>query len=212
MSSPINVVRWQNKLRAMLGVRGENPVPSVAELVPVIVVEEDRPEWGYAGQERRFATANLSQGGFGGEFGYIVLINPVGTGIVATVECVCNTTSFQGAILKLGALDPVTEAEFVARATVTAGLDSREHDGTTMPNSALVTSVGTIAGALPRNPHYFLGLGAANQPAPSSYTDFGYRAILAPGSWLAIEGAVVATAISGWFRYRERAQERGKPS
>jgi hypothetical protein len=200
---------WNDVARYVLGFQEFKPLDLAEEIRAVAALEVDRPEWGTLKREYRFCTSNLSQGGVGGEFGYIVLINPLATGVLAIVELVALTTSFQAAILKLGALDPVLDAEFAAPATVTAGLDSREHAGVTMPNSALRTSVGTIAGAINRTPHYFLGLGAANQPAFSSYTDPSYRAILAPGSFLALEGAVAATALSGFFRYRERPLHKG---
>jgi len=205
----ISVGWWNDVARAIFGFQEQTPLDLEDALRATVPLEVDRPEWGSLKREFRFCTTNLSQGGFGGEFGYIALINPRESGVLAVVELVVNTTSFQGALLKLGALEAITDAEFTPLVVVTAGLDSREHKDATMPNSALRTAVGTIAGALARTPHYFLGLGAANQPAFSSYTDPGYRAILAPGSWLALEGAVVATAITGFFRYRERPLHKG---
>lgn len=85
MSLPINTSRWQNKVRAMFGLQGDNPVPTLRDLLPVAIVENDRPESRVAGGDFLVGAFGTQAAGAAGTTSQIALINPVKSGLVGIV-------------------------------------------------------------------------------------------------------------------------------
>lgn len=218
MPLPINVNRWQNKIRAMMGLRGENPVPTLAELVTVVGVELDRAEWGYAGQETRWISRNISSAAVAGQLSGVGIRNPIDSGVLVIVELVVNTavSSSQNAQVKLRrGPDPI--ATFLSDVTVNGIIDTRFYpvDGTTNPPDSAHEVTTAIAGGLPApaQPLGFFPSGPSTQESARLLVHpFHPVAILAPGSLLLLEGTVANLAMSGWFYGRTRVLERGLPS
>lgn len=82
----INQVRYQNKLRAAYGIDGENPIPTVAELVPVVIMEGERFELRFPGNEFSYIGGVAVAAGGAGNASNIALLNPTGSGQLVVVE------------------------------------------------------------------------------------------------------------------------------
>lgn len=117
MTQPINISRFQNKLRALMGLRGENPIPTIKELLPIVVMESDRPEWEQPGGEMLWMTF-ASLAAVAGNTGHYVLWNPPGSGLLQIV-----TRAWVNQVGTLGSffwsrVDPTTIAAFIATAVI----------------------------------------------------------------------------------------------
>src|SRR6267142_5919528 len=83
--APINVNRFQNKVRALFGMRGENPIPTAEELPPTIVLESDRPTMAYPGGELLIWFAQVSPA-IAANRSFVAAVNRPGTGLIVTVD------------------------------------------------------------------------------------------------------------------------------
>lgn len=212
----INVSRWQNKIRTMFGIDGGNPIPTLAELLPVAAVEVDRDEWGYAGQERHGAILT-QQPAVAGEFGVIGLVNPLNSGVVTVVRFVENMTAAQ-VTLKLGRL-----SEYTANAPTDVAIlatDGREWDlsaaagAGNAPRLATFLRRGSNVALLPLANSWFTHRLLNPLPAtgvPHAAADRWYVG-LPPGMVLAIEHTAVNAILTLNVGIRERAAESGKGS
>src|SRR5258706_13171670 len=118
--APINITRWQNKLRAMMGMRGANPIPDLEALKPVVVIEDDRMEWGYAGAEFYYSNEFESPAA-AAQLSYGVLVNPVGSGLLGILEGVIVEPAQQYSIFGVGS----GEGTFAALAATARGAGTR---------------------------------------------------------------------------------------
>lgn len=89
----INQVRYQNKVRTMFGTDGDNPIPTLNELLPVVVVENDRFESRFPGNEFSFVGGLSVAAGGAGNSSNVALLNPTGSGILATVEAISQLSA-----------------------------------------------------------------------------------------------------------------------
>lgn len=82
-----------------MGIDGANPIPTLAELVPVVVIENDRFESRFPGNEFSFLGGASVAAGGAGFASAIALLNPTGSGILATIEGVSQfAASIVGAV------------------------------------------------------------------------------------------------------------------
>lgn len=211
----VNVARWQSKVRALFGVDGANPVPTLKDIIPVVVIENDRDDWGFAGQERPGGNVN-TQALVAGEFGQIGLLNPIGSGVITTVRQVENLSAI-AVNLKIGriteyvpnapvdiAIPSIEPREWSLSAAAGAGLTPRLATFMRRGSNAAVLGLGTGWFT-----HRQLGaFGAAIQ----TFTPVQWSVTLSEGMALVIEAQVVATQIVAQYLVRERAQESGKGS
>jgi len=144
MPSPININRWQNKVRAMLGLRGENPVPTIAELQQVVVVESDRPEWELAGGSPLW-TSFAQITAVAAETAYAVFWNPPESGTIHIVESFQDNGQFLTSRWFWTTVDPATNAGFVA-GNITVR-DSRVPAGLLLSQVAIRLYSGTLTAA-----------------------------------------------------------------
>jgi len=202
---PINITRFQNKVRAIYGMRGGNPIPTIAELQPILAIEVDRPEWGYAAREDSFGVF-ASQAGVAGNFGFVGLFNPANSGVIAVVEFAKNISSI-AVLLTCGA--EVLPAN--TQAVVFGNRDTRRHDGlpaATQPPAACRLLTGTAAAFAANQAHWQLGVTATLE----AQTPPRYHAVISAGGWWVALGGVVNTTITTTFMWRERNVEREKGS
>jgi len=82
---PISAAYIERKLRSILGGLGENPIPDFDDLKGLLVVENDRPEWSYAANERLLAGQN-AVAAFVGELSWVGVAVPRNAGVLAVVE------------------------------------------------------------------------------------------------------------------------------
>lgn len=207
----VNVTRLQNKVRAIAGLRGDNPVPEIADLNPSIVVEGDRPEWGFAGLENPFGTADvLSSAAVVGELSYSGLVNLPSTGMVAVVTSAQNLGATSVRLIA-GFLDAAALAEFTPGLTILAGgRDSGFFPvgagSAGQPRSNLRGTIGSTVGQAFGSIAHWLLLANTGVTTPDWFC------VLRPGSWLIAQGGTANTVVNVEFLFRERPQERGLPS
>ncbi len=88
MSSPISAQYLERKLRAIVGVQGQNPIPELDDVKKgLIVLEADRPEWQLAGGERPWVWCDEAPGAVA-ELSYLTLENPANSGVLAIIEAI----------------------------------------------------------------------------------------------------------------------------
>lgn len=207
MPSPINVSRWQQKVRAFFGMRDENPVETPAELRPVVVVENDRPEWGLSGKENYYGDF-FTRAGTAAEFTIMALVNRIDSGIIAVVEEVTTyafTIDFRRARLsELQAASPYLTG--LTGATVTEGSDALNRDFRRIPGSdnsgvsGLIKVTGTRAAVPYVGPFH---------RAQSTGLKYDKPIIIAPGSAFVMVSILVNTLLEASVQWRERPLERG---
>lgn len=217
MSEPINVVRFQNKVRAFFGMRGSNPVPTLAELVPGVIVETDRPEWGYAGLEPRWISRNNSSAGVAGQLSSVGIYNPPDSSVLVVVEGLVNSSASSSQNCQIKIVRPNPAPTFLSNVPVNGCIDTGflPADGASQAQMAAHEVSFVAAGGLgsPATPlGFFPSLASTQEADHAMLHPFRPLAILRPGGLILLEGTVANLAVSGFFYGRERAQERGVPS
>jgi len=193
---PINTSRWQNKIRAMFGLKGGNPIPTLADLVPVVPIEVERPEWSLAGGETLWSGL-IEQPAVAAEFGFCALVNLAASGVLCIVEEVgpsvaaflirLQTTAIPGFVA--GQQDPGYAREFrLALTRISAARLDR----------------GTNAVAL--GPPTRLAMARRIGATGVSYNQ---PIIVSPGQALVVEHTAVNVAFAVTFVWREVLLESG---
>lgn len=198
MSSPINVSRFQSKVRAILGIRGDNPIPGIDELLQVLVIEADRSEWSFPGGE------GLGGNGFNqtlvaAQRSFVAFVNPANSGVIAVIE---DILADQPAEIYVS-----TEAAILAQATLvsTIGLirDTRQ---ILLPGGFTTSTIHFMQGtnAAPAG----AGFGPLNR-IPAAGARYTKDIVVAPGTGVSVACTAVNTTMQAHFTWRERPQERG---
>jgi hypothetical protein len=78
--------RFQQRARAKFGTKGDNPVPTIKELVPVVVMEEFHPEDDFVGGDDLPFTTFAGLGAVVAETFGSVIWNPIGSGVLGIIE------------------------------------------------------------------------------------------------------------------------------
>lgn len=86
MHRPLSAAYLERKLRAITGVQGSNPLPDLADLQGMMVIENDRPEWRFPGGEYLWGIHRQVAAGGAGTFAYVAVRVPLGAGIVSVVK------------------------------------------------------------------------------------------------------------------------------
>jgi len=114
MSRPISAGYLERKLKALSGAKGANPLPDLDDLKGLIVVENDRAEWRFAGGDFLFSCVGQVAAGGVGNASYFGLLNPVGSGVIVTTTrwwarpgVIPNTS-----VIELAYIDPSLFATF----------------------------------------------------------------------------------------------------
>lgn len=194
---PISVTRFERKLRAITGAQGSNLFDGLDDLIPLLVLEADRPEWKLAGGEHPYA-GFVDQPAVAAAFGWVALVNPMGTGIIAVVEAIGNRGAnvadvqrFNGTAIAgfvVGFQDPALSRDYRTRFFGTEQV------------SACRLDRGSNAAIIVAQPHDRLAIGEV------------YREpiIVAPGQALILQGStLVNQAVRGAFSWREVPLEAG---
>jgi hypothetical protein len=197
MGSIINVVRFQNKLRALFGIRGENPIPTTDELRAYVCLEDDRPEFGFAGLEF-LGIFTRTQAAVVGQNSYVAIVNPPGSAVLVVVEsCVAVPDSnIKSQVVT------ATAAPFLAGEVASGSPQARD---LRIPGGNVFAarfSNGSNAASPFTGP---IGLYFNRLIDPTKF-------VIPPGFAVIWEGAAQNAAVSAGVVFRERAQERGLPS
>jgi hypothetical protein len=196
MSLPINVNRFQNKVRALLGMRGENPVPTLDELSVSLSLEQDRVEWGFAGNEF-YGGVVRTQALVAGQFSYVAIVNPALTGVLVVVEDILSNVECD--LYIASPADVAAVPPYLAGETATVGVFERDLRIPAGGVFAARASTGSQTVIPWRGPlaNFLLGRELTR-----------YNVMIPPGRAL-IAAGIAAGAIRVTFLIRERAIERG---
>jgi len=210
-NDPINVNRFQNKVRALFGMRGGNPVPTLKDILPTVVLEDDRPEAAFGGGEMLLCgfAVNLA---VVAEQSAVLLRNPPGSGVIDVVSYVVNTASGTDISVWFGNNDP----DIIAppwSSVQGAPRDSRFLGGVTglAFSAALIQRAGTLTAAEVTT----LTAGAVQidrigQSSASLIPRRNY--VIRPGYYLLLLGVLANFEVRNQWQGYERPQERGLPS
>lgn len=105
----LSAAYFERKLRAILGLTGSNPIPGLADVAGLLVVENDRIEWALAGGEL-YGAVQGGQASVAGENSYVGIANPTESGVIGVVEDV--DFSMVGAAVPVTHLQMVTGTAF----------------------------------------------------------------------------------------------------
>jgi hypothetical protein len=198
MTQPINVNRYQNKVRAMLGIRGENPIPDIEKLQLVLVVESDRSEWSWPGGEG-LGGNGFNQTAIAAQRSFVAFVNPVGSGLIATIEDILADQPSDILV--------ASEAAIFAQAGLvsTVGL-IRDTRHILLPGGFTVSGIRFMQGtnAAPAG----AGFGPLNR-IPVVNQRYSKEIVVGAGTGVSVACVAVNTALLAHFTWRERAQERG---
>src|SRR6266508_6717729 len=84
---------WEAVARAIFGYQEHRALELLDAFGAVVVLESDRPEWGFLRGEYPFGTGNAVVGAIAAEFGYFGLFNPFDSGSL----CVATFVQVEGA-------------------------------------------------------------------------------------------------------------------
>lgn len=196
----IGVPRFNAILNKLLQMKDSAPAPQLAsEIMAVIVLESDRPEFKFLGGEKLaigFGAAALTAGQFSG----VKLFNPANSGLLLVLE-------------KVYVLSSVANSWVIRRAsnnfatTTNTQLSRDTRFGTTeIPAGVIQTDITTAAVTSGAQIGFLPGIqsGAAGNQISNVY-DMPH--IFTPGQGIVIHPGVVAADVSCMFCWRERASE-----
>lgn len=186
--------RFNEGLTALLGLGEQEGVRTVApEVMPVVMMEGERPEHSYLKQER-LAIGSVSGPADAANFTYVQLANPTGSNVILTLEQVIVQASV-AATLFFG-----TTTTLLATAVGSGVRDSRwgtpaaPQQPTGSVRTAPNASGALIGGALGRY------LVAANAPIA-----LAIPFVISPGFQFSINPAAINILVNATFVWRERA-------
>lgn len=82
----IQAARFNDLLHKLLGMKEGAPSPQISpEIQPVIVLENDRPEYDFLRNVRRGASAGSTSSSAAAKFQQLSVVNPAGSGVIAVV-------------------------------------------------------------------------------------------------------------------------------
>lgn len=193
---PISVTRFERKLRAITGAAGSNLLADLDALVPLLVLESDRPEWKLAGGELPYG-GFVEQVAVAGQNGWVALVNPTGTGLIAVVESARNRSPgpadiqrFNGTAIAgfvVGFQDPALSRDYRTRFFGTEQV------------SACRLDRGSNAVAIVAQQHDRLETG----------NTYDAPIIVAPGQAVILQATTVNSAARAAFAWREVPLEAG---
>ncbi len=191
----IQVGRYNAILHKLLDMKEGAPAPQLsADVVPALVLEQERPEWAFLSGEK-LMSGYTSQAASAGNVCNVQLWNPGGSGVLCVVEQIIYGNRWLN--------DYWLSWSTVALTTnsVAASRDTRN-------------GIGAITGASQCRYQFAaapLGTGAIHKiqgtdaPGAPIYVKAGW--VISPGYGLIASGGVQNTALSVCFHYRERVIE-----
>lgn len=214
MPIPFSVSWVQELIRAIFDPESVDLVDIASEVSPAIVLEVDRREWAFLKREFHFS-GSLSQGAVAAQLSSVGIINsPIsGAGgssdFLTMIYMVKNTSPSLVADLILGTTAGNVPGA-VSSAPVTNALDSRlvpDPAGTAVPRAqSRIFNAASVAG-IGNGVFTLIDTLAAGERLTRE--QHGLIVVLAPGSYLGLQGQALNTAMSGTFWLYERST-RGK--
>jgi len=145
LPNEINVGRIGRLLQRLLQIKGSSPAPQLTpEILAILGLEMDRPEWGFLTGELRFAQQR-DQPATAGLFSTCRLRNPAGSGVIAVVQSIIASTNQAAAVT----LNTHTTDASLGNEIPVAPIDTRWGTMT----SGLLFSRGAVAAAVGQEFH-----------------------------------------------------------
>lgn len=99
LANEVQTARLNAVLHKLLGMKEGSPSPQLSpEIMPVLPVEHDRPEWEFLGGGRLSAGFVATAGGGAGTRVIHRFANPSGSGVLAVVELITSTMAAAGVL------------------------------------------------------------------------------------------------------------------
>lgn len=205
--------RYNAILHKLLSMKEGAPAPTLApEILPVIVLEDDRPEWAFLAGERLLSVSHQQAGGVG-LAPFLALTNPVGSGVILVIEQVIFSVQGGSSSLSL----PPEWSVGAYEGTPTSGADIAAGETRDLRNPrpgpgilrAGSTASGFPAGITLAQPGLVRGTGGTGFTTPAADVQLRVPWILAENTGVLISSLPVGanTEIRGGFIYRARFQE-----
>jgi len=190
---------WNDIARALFGYTEHETLTVEDEIRAAVILQNDRPEWGFVGQELWCGGAN-NQPGVAATRALIGLRNPRGSNVLAIIDGI-GIADGAATIMISGRVVPPRIAD-AGRPTPTSTIPGTPRDTRwEAVNQRQATCV--VIGATPAALFGFevdRWLPTFQQGLPME----GFRAILAPGADYYLQTDNIASTIGGSFRWRER--------
>lgn len=187
-------------LAKRLGMQTGTPAPTLApEIMPVVSVEADRPEWKALANEGYFGAGGAVAAGGAGTFSRVLMINPASSGVIAVIEYITGQAT-GGVLAEL----ETTYTSALHSAVQTVARDTRFRTGNAVvPFKSATCGVFTKADGASYGTHII-----ARWTGAAEYTQ---PIILTPGCQLLISAVSANALISPWcLAWRERPAVQGE--
>jgi hypothetical protein len=182
-------------LNRRLAMEGYSPSPTLApEVMPGLVLESDRPEWGFLKGEQLLGFSQSLGAGGAGAFGQAWFTNPTGSNTICVIERVSAHTTGNHAIIRI--------ARSVDAGAIVGTLQNNTWRDTRWAIPG-VLQVRTVITTLPALTYRTLA-----QATPSFPYD--EPIVLGPGTTCHIYGETAATAFAFSCAWTERVALRGE--
>jgi len=189
------------ELRAIAGVVATDPFGIEDGIRGVLSLQEDRPEWSFLRQERKWQTLNQAQAAVVGNFSGLAIVNRESRSLVVVTGFQSTSGAATDKTFRIGLLpDPNFEVGVNSEIPITGMIDTRYIRGLAVfgnaaARHALVDYSAAEVTAL--NPVLYGNLPSGIMPAPYPPKEFGPLAILRPNSYFIVLNAIVNLGISG---------------
>jgi hypothetical protein len=202
-SRPISASHLERKLRSIVGVQGDNPLPDLADVIAgLVVLESDRPEWGFPGGEVR-ASGLVTFNAVAGNTNSAMLHNPSTSGVLVIIEDVIASYPAVAATTRLFESFIADGADFATPfAANVVNRDTRGIKAIGDSVAALLSGVSQVAPA--GSGRQF---GQVHVPAGGFSHVWPGPTMLAPGTGIMLDEGVVNMAVNWTFSWRERPLE-----
>jgi len=188
LQDALQVDRYTDLIRALLTV-GPGSIHLRRVMSPAIVLESDRPEWGWLKSENRFA-ARLFIAAAVGNFSTMVLENPFRSRVLIVLEAILSTSVAQEVFIR------AEEPAALPASVMGVPLDFRSR---VAANSiGKVNAVATAA---------LLGTEICAVMIGQTVPKFDIPIIVSPGSRLILCSTLTNVALNASFVWRERVME-----
>jgi len=198
MVNELQVGRFNAILTKLLSMKEGAPSPILApEIIPTVVLENDRPEWAFL-FGGRLGAAGLEQVAVALEFPAVQLFNPVGSGILMVVEHF-QFESTTGQQFRVG---PTATPLATAPGGASGSRDLRGVSSIT--TGQVVGQIRSATSAL-AFPTFYLIYDHLQNPFVMGELKFPF--ILDPGKGMTVQGTAVASTMRMNCAWRERILE-----
>lgn len=175
-----------------LGMQTGSPAPTIApELMPMLALENDRPEWGWPKGEM-LCSGVFTTGTVVGQYAIVNIVNPTSSGVIGVIRHVSNVTGEDFNVCR------ISFGTQVMTAAVYAGVCDLRFRFRTMGLQTAVDNRATVANQ-----------GVFDTLVGLQHT-FEGAIVLPPGSCVQLQSVNVGVAISANVRWYERPVQSGE--